>query len=125
MQGDDFLLIDMETLSRGHPIFEFAGMYAAYIAFSSVNKNNTMEFLGIPREVGEKLFDLTFRGYYSDKTEEELEDIRKKIAFIAFIKMLYTRSVYCNHNDPLIMQDIRYAVNYLEDMLNELDDLYY
>ncbi len=37
-QNDELLLIDMESLSCGHPIFEFGSMYASYIAFSCVDK---------------------------------------------------------------------------------------
>ena len=125
MQGDELLLIDMETLSRGHPIFEFAAMHSAYIAFACVNKNNTMEFFGIPLELSEKIFNLIFEGYYSDKTPEEREDMLKKISVISYLKVLSTRAVYGDKTNPLIMQDIQYSVNYLEKMMNQLDTLYY
>ncbi|MEG2274675.1 MAG: anti-sigma factor antagonist, partial [Clostridia bacterium] len=33
MQNDEVLLIDMDTLSYGHPIFELAQMYLSYVGF--------------------------------------------------------------------------------------------
>ena len=36
MQNEELLLIDMDTLSVGHPIFEFASMYATSIAFGVI-----------------------------------------------------------------------------------------
>ena len=53
-QDDEILLIDMDNLSYGNPIFELGAMYATYVAFSSVNKNNALEFLGINTLTTEK-----------------------------------------------------------------------
>ena len=65
-QNDEILIIDMDTLSYGNPIFEFGGLYAAYVAFASVNKNNPLEFLGIPYEETKKLWECIFNSYYED-----------------------------------------------------------
>ena len=34
MQDGEVLLIDMDTLCQGHPVFELASMYNAYVGFS-------------------------------------------------------------------------------------------
>src|SRR5574344_1926338 len=47
MQGNEVLLIDMDTLSYGHPIFEFASMYLAYVGFGELNHDHLKEFLGV------------------------------------------------------------------------------
>ena len=58
-QNGENLLIDMDTLSMGHPVFELAGIYAAYIGFSCVDKNNASEFFGIKREQADDIWKYT------------------------------------------------------------------
>ena len=50
LQNDEVLLIDMDTLSYGHPVFELASMYNAYCGYSELDHQNCMNFLGIPYE---------------------------------------------------------------------------
>ena len=51
LQNDEVLLIDMDTLSYGHPVFELASMYNAYCGYSELDHQNCMNFLGIPYEL--------------------------------------------------------------------------
>ena len=44
----EVLLIDMDTLCQGHPVFELASMYNAYVGFSELDHNVSMDFLEIP-----------------------------------------------------------------------------
>ena len=56
------LLIDMETLSVGHPIFELVCSYCIYEGFECIDPKNPEKFLGIPQEQCRKFIDLTFKG---------------------------------------------------------------
>ena len=49
IQNGEPLLIDMDTLCMGHPVFEFAGMFNAYVAFAEHDHQNIMDFFGYPR----------------------------------------------------------------------------
>ena len=35
MQNNEVLIIDMDTLCVGHPVFELASMYLGFVAFGS------------------------------------------------------------------------------------------
>ncbi len=50
LHNGESLLIDMDTLSRGHPVFELAGMYNAYQGYSTLNHAQVKHFLGISYE---------------------------------------------------------------------------
>ena len=50
LQNGESLLIDMDTLCHGHPIFELASMFNAYAGYSMIDHDVTMRFLGIPYE---------------------------------------------------------------------------
>lgn len=45
MQNDEVLIIDMDTLCVGHPIFELASMYLGFVAFGELDPNVTLNFL--------------------------------------------------------------------------------
>lgn len=125
MQKDELLLIDMDTLSRGHPIFEFAAMYACYVAFSCIDKDNSMKFFGISDDISKEIFDLTFNGYYADKTEQEKEDILEKISVIAYLKVMSLRAAFADKNSPTTLKEIEFCLNHFKKMFAKLDTLYY
>ena len=122
-QGDELILIDMDTLSRGHPIFEFAAMYAAYVAFGNINKNNSMEFLGISSEKSKKIWDLTFRNYFKEKNEKELKEILDKIKVISYIEVLYLRSKYGDFSNETTRNEILYSSKFITDSVNSIKSL--
>ena len=124
-QDDELLLIDMVSLSYGHPIFEFASMYATYIAYTCVDKENTDKFLGIPADITEKLFNKIFKYYYEDKTEEELESIKYKLSIISFIQVVRNRAKYADQAFGLGKEELEYAINYLKDNVSKIDSLKY
>ena len=124
-QNDELLLIDMDTLSVGQPIFEFASMYATYEGYASVDKQNTEKFLGLPLETTKKIFDKTFRYYYDDKTEEELEDIKKKLSVISFIQILRNRMKYKDKGFGLEKEEAEFCIDYLTNIADKLDTLAY
>ena len=45
VQDNELFLIDMDTLSKGHPIFELSSLIAPYILFELDDPGNNMEFL--------------------------------------------------------------------------------
>ncbi len=57
VQNDELLLIDMDTLSVGHPIFELAAIYAPYCAFNEDDPGNSERFFGISSEDAKKLYE--------------------------------------------------------------------
>lgn len=85
-QGDELLLIDMDTLAKGHYIFELATIYAPYIAFEEDAPGTTEEFLGIKKELSHKIFYDIVRRYFN-KTEDD-QEILDKIKIVAYIHMV-------------------------------------
>lgn len=119
-QDDEVLIIDMDTLSYGNPLFEFGALYASYVAFACVNKNNPMEFLGIPYEQTKKLWDCIFNTYYEDAKEEEKEELLSKIKMLSYLKVLYIRSQFGDDKNPFLEEEIEFSKNYITDHISEL-----
>ncbi len=87
-QNNENLLIDMDTLSMGHPIFEFAAIYLAYIGFSCIDHENVKRFLGIPYEQAGRFWKATLRYYFNTDDEAVLQDIEQKAAVIGYTRIL-------------------------------------
>ena len=91
-QGDELLLIDMDTLSKGHPIFELAGIYATYIAFNESDPCNSERFLGLSTKMASDIF-YNVLNYYFEKCSDDYID---KIKIVSYIHMIWWNIV----NEP-------------------------
>lgn len=92
VQNGEAILIDMDTLSVGHPIFELGFMHNAFIGFYDVIKENALKFLGYSYEVSERFWNLTLEKYFDTNDQEYLNLVHKKIRVISYIR-LFRRSI--------------------------------
>ena len=122
-QNDEIILIDMDKIAVGHPIFELGAMYATYRAFACVDKNNTQDFLGIPFEQSEKILQLIFQYYFNDKTSEYIEEVMYKASIIAYLEVMWLRLTFMDENNELQKQEIEFCKNYLTQNLPKIDSL--
>ena len=84
-QGGELLLIDMDTLSRGNPIFELAAIYCTYVGFQLDDPGNSEKFLGLSDEFSEKLFYDVAAEYLGNRDEATLDKIRI-VAYSHFLR---------------------------------------
>lgn len=115
VQGDDFLLIDMDTLSVGHPIFELAALYAPYVAFEEDDPGNSEKFLGVKPEFAKKLYLDVFTGYMGGFDQDKLNKVR----LICYLHMVWWSKV----NDKTINQRLEGCRSRLYELLDQYDDV--
>ncbi|MBR3552325.1 MAG: phosphotransferase [Clostridia bacterium] len=87
-QNGENLLIDMDTLAMGHPIFEFSAIYAAYIGFSCIDRENVKGFLGIPYEQAGAFWKATMKYYFGTEDAAALQAIEDKAAILCYARIL-------------------------------------
>lgn len=116
VQGDDLLLIDMDTLSVGHPIFELAAIYAPYCAFNEDDPGNSERFFGISDEEGRKLYNETLNLYFG-KDDPVIKD---KIKVVAYIHMVWWNRVN-EPNNNVRLEGCRSRLYALLDRIDDLD----
>ncbi|MBO7078618.1 MAG: phosphotransferase [Bacilli bacterium] len=87
MQNGEAILIDMDTLSCGNIIFDFANTYTCHMGFGSVNREMSEEFLGIKYELSQKLYNLFIKDYFEGRSDIDL--IKDKIALLSLTRMYY------------------------------------
>ncbi|MEG2107537.1 MAG: anti-sigma factor antagonist [Clostridia bacterium] len=88
MQNDEVLLIDMDTLSYGHPIFEFAQIYLTYVGFGEYDHNVSVNFLGLSYEMTNQLWASSIREYFNTLDENAISEIFAKIKVISYTRIV-------------------------------------
>ena len=88
LQGNESLLIDMDTLCHGHPIFELASMYNAYVGFGLVTPGQQERFLGIPGEICGKLWRRSLELYLETEDEDRVNEVEAKAKIIGLTRLM-------------------------------------
>lgn len=115
VQKDELLLIDMDTLSVGHPIFELAAIYAPYCAFNEDDPGNSEKFFGIKDEDAVQLYNALIDLYFG-KDDPVIKD---KIRLLAYIHMVWWNRV----NEPSNDKRLEGCRSRLYALLDKYDDL--
>ena len=88
VQNGEPLLIDMDTLCMGHPIFELGSMYNAFLGFSEIDHDDVMRFMGYTRETSERFWDLALKMYLGTDDEAVCQSVAEKAMIIGYTRML-------------------------------------
>lgn len=121
LQNGELLLIDMDTLSIGHPIFELGAIYATYFGFACVNHNNPQEFLGITYEQSKKILELTFDYYFDGKPEEYKQKMIEKAKVISSLEVLWYRTQFLEPDNETQKKEIEFCQKYLIENMPNVD----
>ena len=119
VQNDEPIIIDMDTLGVGHPIFEITYSLYSMVEFDKVRPANTIKFFGLDYETVVKLFYEAFDLVFINKTKEEKEDILNKARFLANLRIAYR----AHHHVPNDLEKGEVAIKYLNENIDKLETL--
>lgn len=123
MQNGEVLLIDMDTLSLGHPVFEFASVYQAYQGFSELDHSVTLNFLGLPYEVCTKIWNETVRRYLGTDDEAQIQAVKDKSMIVGYARLM-RRTIRRNGlNTESGRAQIDCCKQHLAELLSRVDSL--
>ena len=88
VQNGEPLLIDMDTLCMGHPVFELGSMFNAFLGYSELDHQVTKNFYGYTRETAEKFWDMALKAYLGTEDEEVCRSVAEKAMIIGYTRML-------------------------------------
>ncbi len=118
LAGDEVLVIDMDTLSVGHPIFDFMRMYSAYIGYSENDPDVVLKFQGFPQETARKFWHDSLALYLGTKDEQKIKEVEDKVRCLAYGYLIDWGTRH-NADEALIML----WKNRLIELLPNVDDL--
>ena len=88
MQNGEVLLIDMDTLCQGHPVFELASVFNAYVGFSEVDNSVSESFLGIPHDLSVSIWKKMLPLYLGTDDAEKVAAVEHKAALIGYSRLM-------------------------------------
>ena len=88
VQNGEPLLIDMDTLCMGHPVFELGSMFNAFLGFSELNHDDIMQFMGYDRVTSEKFWNMALKLYLGTEDEAVCRSVAEKAMIIGYTRML-------------------------------------
>ena len=88
VQNGEPLLIDMDTLCMGHPVFEIGSMFNAFVGYSELNHQNMIDFFGYSFETAGKFFDLSLKAYLGTDDDALCNSVAEKAMIIGYTRML-------------------------------------
>ena len=88
VQNDEPLLIDMDTLCMGHPVFELGSMFNAFVGYSELDHQNMMDFFGYSFETAGKFWNLALKMYLGTEDEAVCQSVAEKAMIIGYTRML-------------------------------------
>ena len=123
IQNGEPLLIDMDTVAYGHPVFDFAAIYLGFVGYCECNHAGTMDFYGLPYEITVKIWETLMNQYFED--EAERMDVTRKAQVIGYARMM-RRTIRRNGlNTPDGQELIALCKKRLEELLPLVEQLYY
>ena len=88
VQNGEPLLIDMDTLCMGHPVFELGSMFNAFVGYSELDHQNMMDFFGYSFETAGKFWNMALKMYLGTEDEEVCRSVAEKAMIIGYTRML-------------------------------------
>ncbi|MCR5809003.1 MAG: ATP-binding protein [Clostridiales bacterium] len=88
LQNDEVLLIDMDTLSVGDPIFELAQIFNSFIGFHELYPEGIKAFQGFDIETGKRFFGEFMKEYLDTECETKLNEVVDKARIIGYSRLI-------------------------------------
>jgi len=123
LQNGETLLIDMDTLCHGHPVFELASMYNAYVGYSELDHSIIQNFLGIDYETAGSLWRKMLALYLDTSDEARIREVEDKAMIVGYTRIMrrtIRRNGLNTEDGKAIIENCRVR---LADLLSRVDSL--
>ena len=84
----ELMLIDMDTLCLGDPVFDFGSLFNAYVGREMVSPGNNQQFLGITAEQGKVFWNKTLEFYFNCSDSEKLKEIERRAMIVGELRLM-------------------------------------
>ena len=88
VRDGEALLIDMDTLCMGHPIFELGSMFNAFVGFSELDHGVAQRFFGFSYELAETFWRRALAMYLGTEDAAVLDAVENKARLVGYMRLL-------------------------------------
>ncbi len=123
MQNGEVLLIDMDTLAYGHPVFELGSMFLGFVGFGELNHANTEKFMKLPYETTKYIWHKTLSLYLGTDDEECIRKVEDKAKVIGYMRLMRRTIKRIGFDNPEGNEMIENCKKHLTELLERVDSL--
>ena len=123
LQNGESLLIDMDTLCYGHPVFELASMFNAYMGYGELDHDITLNFMGIPFETAKEFWDKSLKLYLDNADEETIRSVEEKAQIVGYTRIMRRRIRRNGFDTEDGRAEIENCKKHLAELLPKVDTL--
>nr|MBO4517426.1 anti-sigma factor antagonist [Clostridia bacterium] len=123
MQDGEALLIDMDTLCVGNPVFELGSMFNAYEGFSSLDYSVSASFLGIPHELAVEVWHKSLERYIGSCDKAKFTEAEDRAKIVGFMRLLRRSIRRGGLNDEKMKKEIDLYKEQLISLVAKVDSL--
>ncbi len=88
VRDGEALLIDMDTLCMGHPIFELGSMFNSFVGFAELDHEVIPNFLGFSFETSREFWRRALALYLETEDPARLDEVENKAKIIGYMRLL-------------------------------------
>ena len=88
LQNGETLLIDMDTLCHGNPVFEMASIYNAYVGYGLTDPKTIETFMGISVEDCARMWRRTLELYLGTEDEKKVKETEEKAMIVGLTRVM-------------------------------------
>ena len=123
LQNGEVILIDMDTLCTGHPVFELASVYNAFVGFSELDESVAMKFQGFSADTCRRIWALVLEMYFDEADDETRALHAKQAMLIGYTRLMRRRIRRGGLEDPVGQQEIACYKQHILELLDQVDRL--
>ncbi len=123
MQNGEVLLIDMDTLSFGHPVFELASMFLGFVGFGELDHSSTEKFMKLSYETTTYIWSKSLSLYLGTEDEARINEVAEKAMIIGYARLMRRTIKRIGYDDPTGKAIIDNCKAHLATLLAKVDGL--
>ncbi len=123
VHNGEVMIIDMETLAVGHPVFDLAFMFNAYQGFSEYDNEQVKRFQGFDIKTSVDFWNRSLAKYLETDDAEKIRKIRDKARVIGYIRLIEFGVVHLGIDTDVGRNNIAVWKEHLLELLDETETL--
>ena len=125
LTNDEVLLIDMDTLAVGDPVFEFASIFNALIGFYELDHDRILEFQGFSYDTSVTFWNKVIAAYAATYAASVLTTLADKARVIGYTRLIRRSIRRGGLNNEKGKKEIDHWTKELIDLVSRIDALSY
>lgn len=109
VQGDELLIIDMEEISYGNPIYDLAASYFVHVVNARRYPDRVMRYLNVTAEVAIDLWNVIMRHYFNTEDQEAINSYNTIIENFCLLKSALVPAIWVNVPDDQKKESVEAA----------------